>query len=79
MFQICVPDKKNLEKKKSVTFLNFFKNAMIKNKKYTISLILLSFQNLWNLINLFTEINENVHLNVSYDFSKFDGSKKMKV
>jgi hypothetical protein len=79
MFQICVPDKKNLEKKKNVTFLNFFKNAMIKNKKYTISLILLSFQNLWNLINLFTEINENVHLNVSYDFSKFDGSKKMKV
>jgi len=22
---------------------------------------------------------ENVHLNVSYDFSKFDGSKKIKV
>jgi hypothetical protein len=23
--------------------------------------------------------NENVYLNVSYDFSKFDGSKKIKV
>jgi hypothetical protein len=23
--------------------------------------------------------HENVHLNVSYDFSKFDGSKKIKV
>jgi hypothetical protein len=23
--------------------------------------------------------NENVHLNISYDFSKFDGSKKIKV
>jgi hypothetical protein len=23
--------------------------------------------------------NENFHLNVSYDFSKFDGSKKIKV
>jgi hypothetical protein len=25
------------------------------------------------------KIYENVHLNVSYDFSKFDGSKKIKV
>jgi hypothetical protein len=47
--------------------------------KYTIFLILLKFQNLWNLINVFIRKNKNIYLNVSYDFSKFDGSKKAKV
>jgi hypothetical protein len=48
--------------------------------KYKIFLILLKFQNLWNLINLFQKTNyENVHLSVSYDFSKFDVSRKIKV
>jgi hypothetical protein len=34
---------------------------------------------LWNLINLFKKIYENVHLSVSYDFFNFDGSKIIKV
>jgi hypothetical protein len=32
MFQICVPNQKN-QGKKNVTFLNFKKNAMIRNIK----------------------------------------------
>jgi hypothetical protein len=47
--------------------------------KYTIFFILFRFQNLWTLINVFKKIYENVHLSVSYEFSKFDGSKKIKV
>jgi len=47
--------------------------------KYTIFVILLKFQNLWNLINVFNFFYENVDLNVFYDFSKFDGFKKIKV
>jgi hypothetical protein len=62
-----------------VTFLNFFLNAMIKNIKYTIFLILLDFQNLWNLINVFIK-KIIIYLNVSYvSYSKFDGSRKIKV
>jgi len=52
---------------------------MIKKIKIQIFFILLKFQNLWNIINVFKKNYENVHLNVSYDFSKFDGSKKIKV
>jgi hypothetical protein len=45
--------------------------------KYTIFLILLKFQDLWNLIKYSCKTTyENVYFNVSYDFSKFDGSKK---
>jgi hypothetical protein len=48
--------------------------------KYIILLILLRFQNLCILKNVFKKyIYENVYLSVSYDFSKFDGSKKIKV
>jgi hypothetical protein len=48
--------------------------------KYIIFLILLGFQDLWKLINIFIiKIYENVHLSVSNDFSKFDGSRKIKV
>jgi hypothetical protein len=47
--------------------------------KYTIFLKLLRFQNIWNLINVFKNNNENVHLNVSYDFSKFEKPRKIKV
>jgi hypothetical protein len=40
-------------------------------------LILLRFQNLWNLINVFKQIfNENVHLSVFYDFQSLMGPKK---
>jgi hypothetical protein len=61
-------------------FLKLYLNTMIRNNKIPIFLILLSFENLRHLINAFTKKNyKNVHLNVSYDFSKFDGSKKIKV
>jgi hypothetical protein len=44
--------------------------------KYTIFLILLKFQNLWNLINVFIKNNcENIYLSVFYEFLKFDGYK----
>jgi hypothetical protein len=43
-------------------------------------LILLEFQKLWDLINVFIKKNYEIfYLNVSYDFSKFDGSRKIKV
>jgi hypothetical protein len=49
----------------------------LETSKYTIILILLKFQNLLNLINVIMKKNyENICLNVFYDFSKFDGSKK---
>jgi hypothetical protein len=51
----------------------------LRTSKYTIFFILLELQILWNLINVFIKENfENIYLNVSYDFSKFDG-RKMKV
>jgi len=62
-----------------VTFLKLFLNAMIRNIK-KLFLILLKIQNLWNLINvLLKKMYENIYLNVSYDFSKFNGSRKIKV
>jgi hypothetical protein len=79
MFQICVLDKKSSRKKTSVTFLNFFLNAMIKNIKTTMLLILFRIKNLWILVNVFNFFNENVYLGVCYDFSKFEGGKKIKV
>jgi hypothetical protein len=61
-------------------FLKLFLNAMIGNIKI---------HNIPNIIEISksTEPNkcipkknyENIHLNVSYDFSKFDGSRKIKV
>jgi hypothetical protein len=52
----------------------------LETSKYTIFLILLEFQNLWKLINVVIKKNyENNYLNVSYDFSKFNGSKKIKI
>jgi hypothetical protein len=40
----------------------------------------MGFQNSWNLINIFIKkINEIVHLNATYDFSKFDGFRQIKV
>jgi hypothetical protein len=47
--------------------------------KYTILLILLKFQNLWNLINVLIKNFKNIYLNGYSDFSKVDGSKKIKV
>jgi hypothetical protein len=65
--------KKFKEKYRWCVFEFFFKCKFwwLWTSKYIILLILLRFQNLWNLINLFQKNNENVHLNVSYDFSNF--------
>ncbi len=80
MFQICVPNQKVQGEKQTLCSWNFFKMQWLGTSKYTTFLILLRFQNLCSLINVFkNKINENVHLNVSYDFSKFDGFKKIKV
>jgi hypothetical protein len=69
---------KKLKEKIRSPFLKLFLNTMIKNIK------------IHNIINIF-EISksmepnkciqknyQNVHLNVSYDFSKFDGFRKIK-
>jgi len=63
-----------------VTFSKLFINAMIRNIKI---------HNILDIIEIskFMEPNkciqiffyENVHLSVSYDFSKFNGSRKIKV
>jgi hypothetical protein len=51
MFQICVPNQKVQGKKQCYIFETFL-NAMTKNIKIQILLVLLQFQNLWNLINI---------------------------
>jgi hypothetical protein len=51
MFQICVPDQKVKRKKTNGTLLIFLKMKWLGTSKYTIFLIFLRFQNLWNLIN----------------------------
>jgi len=80
MFQICVHDQKVQRKKIGVTFLKWFLNAMIRNTKiHNIfgSIEISKFMELNKCTQIF--FNENVHLTVSYDFSKFNGSKKIKV
>jgi hypothetical protein len=49
MFQICVHD----QKVQGMTFQKRFLNAKLGTSKYTIFLILLKIQNLWNLRNVF--------------------------
>jgi hypothetical protein len=51
MFQICVPNQK-IQRKVTVIFLRLFKNIMTRNIKIKLFLILLEFQNLWNLISV---------------------------
>jgi hypothetical protein len=68
--------------KNNVTFLKLFINAMkLLILKLKIFKIILKFQNLWNLINVFIIENnyENVYISISYDFSKFNGFTKIKV
>jgi hypothetical protein len=49
----------------------------LETSKYKIYLILLKFQNLWNLQNVLIKKNyETIYLNVYYEFSKFDGFNK---
>jgi len=59
--------------------LETFLNAMIKNIKIYNILDIIELLKCPDLINLFQKNYENVFLSVSYDFSKFDGSKKLKV
>jgi hypothetical protein len=72
---------KSSRKRTSFTFLKLFVNAMIKNIKI---------QNIFNVIEIsksmepnkyiyMKKIYENIYLSVSYDFSKFDGSRKSKM
>jgi hypothetical protein len=76
MFQICVPNQK-VQGKKSVMFLNFFLNTMIRNIKIHNILYISKSMEIDKCIQFI--FYENVLLNVSYDFSKFDGSRKIKV
>ncbi len=57
---------------------NVFKMQWLRISKYIIFLILLRFQNLWNLINELIKKKEFFNLNISYDFSKLDGLRKSK-
>jgi pectate lyase len=61
-------------------FLKLFLNAMIRNIKIHNILDIIEISKSIKIdkctLNFF---NENVHLNVSYDFSKLDGSMKIKV
>jgi hypothetical protein len=53
---------------------------MIKNIKINNFLILLELKNLWNLINVLIKKNYEIfYVSVAYDFTKFDGFKKIKV
>jgi hypothetical protein len=80
MFQICVPNQKVQEELTNVTFLKLFLNAMITIIKIQNILDIIDISKLWNLINVVVKkIYENIYLSVFYDFSKFDGSKKIKV
>jgi hypothetical protein len=56
MFQICVPNQKVQGKKQVLHSWIFKKVQWLKTSKYTIFLILLKFENLWNLINVFKKI-----------------------
>jgi hypothetical protein len=71
---------KNLRKETNVTFLELFLNAMIRNIKI---------HNIFDIIEIsnFVKPNKCTHLkknyeknylSVSYDFSNFDGFKKIK-
>ncbi len=80
MFQICVPNQKNSKKRTSVTFLKLFLNVMIRNIKIHNIRDIIENSNLWNLTNVLIKNNyEHIHLNISYDSSKFNGFRKIRV
>ncbi len=70
---------KSSRKKISVAFLNFFLNAMITKIKIHSTFDIIEISEYMDPNKCIQKIYENVHLNVSYDFSKFDGCKKIKV
>ncbi len=59
--------------------MKLFINAMIRNIKTHNILDIIEISKSMEFNKCIKKIYENVHLNVSYDFSKFDGSKKIKV
>ncbi len=72
--------KKIKEKNKRNIPKTFFLNAMIKNIKIHNILDIIEISKFMEIDKCIQNVfNENVHLNVSYDFSKFNGSKKIKV
>ncbi len=79
MFQICVPNQKSSRKKKCYVLETFSKCNDYEHQNTQYSWYYWDFKIYETLINL-SKIKkyENVHLSVSYDFSKFDGLK-MKV
>jgi hypothetical protein len=62
-----------------VTFLKPFFNAMIRNIKIHNILNIIENSKSMEPINVLIKKYENIYLNVSYDFAKFDGSKRIKV
>jgi hypothetical protein len=80
MFQICVLNKKVQGKNKCYVQKKIL-NAMIRNIKIhnIFYIIEISKSMETNKCIHKKNIYENVYLNVSYDFSKFDGSNKIKV
>jgi len=66
------------KEKKNITFLIFFLNAMIKNIKIHNNFYIIEISKSMEPNKCILKI-KNFHLNVSYDFSKFDGFKKIKV
>jgi hypothetical protein len=61
-------------------FLKLFSNAMIKNIKiYNIIDITKISKYVEPNNDILKKLDENVHLNVFNDFSKFDGCRKIKV
>jgi len=79
MFQICVPNQ-NVQGKNKCYVQKLFLNAMIKNIKIHNIIDIIKILKSMELNKFIHKKNyENVYLSVSYDFSKFDGSKKIKV
>ncbi len=71
---------KKFKEKKSVMFLKLFQNAMIRNIKIHNILDFIDISKSMELNKCIQFIfYENVRLSVSYDFSKFNGSKKIKL
>ncbi len=60
-------------------FLKHLLNAMIKNIKIHIIFYIIKISKSMELNKCIKKNYENVHLSVSYDFSKFDGFRKFEV
>jgi hypothetical protein len=80
MFQICVLEPKISKEKTSIMFLKLFQNAMIRNIKiHNIFYIIKISKNMEPNKCIILKIMKMFCLNVSYDFSKLNGSKKIKM